>query len=128
MSCFACATPNLGRKKSTGTEHCFNVLLITFESRHLASLFEEVMPFGTSNTGNMHFQHFSPTCFDISSWIFHVFLFYCITDQAWVSSHCVCLTLRLSISRTFLLHSFDKLSWNFEFDFVVLNAFILVKY
>ena len=59
----------------------------------------------------------------------HITLFYCTTDQVWVSSICVYFgVMPLSELRILEIHSFphfsltcfDILSWNFAYDFVLL--------
>ena len=74
------------------------------------------------------FPHFSPTCFDISSWNFaYDFFFYCSTDQVWVSSIFVgvmplleCRILKIHCFPHFSLTCLDILSWNFAFDYVLM--------
>ena len=63
--------------------------------------------------------------------IFHLTLFYCTTDQVWVSSICLNFcgsyapfgtynTGNIHYCALFWLTCFDILSWNFTFDFVFL--------
>ena len=69
-------------------------------------------PFGTKNTGNTQFSHFSPAFFDILSWNFSYNFVKCTVDQVLVSSLCVCPALRPSIH---FLHfppiCIDNFSW-----------------
>ena len=73
--------------------------------------------------------------------ILHITLFYCTTDQVWVSLICVncCgsyapfanFELRILEIHSFLHFSstyIDKFSWNLKFDIGLFNAFLLEKY
>ena len=106
----------------------FNVLQIKFEYRQFASIFEGVMPLLELWILKIHsFPHFSLTCFDILSWILHMTVFKCTTDQVRVSSIFVRVMPLLEL-RILKIHSFphfsltwitcfEILSWNFAYDF-----------
>ena len=110
---------------------CFTVLQIKFECRQFASIFVGVMPLLELRILEIHsFPHFSLTPFNILSWKFaYCFvLFFCTTDQVWMSSICVYFGVmplsnlkycKYSFPHFSLTH-FDILSWNFAHDFVLL--------
>ena len=60
---------------------------IKFKCRQFPSIFVGVMPLLELRIMEIHsFPLFSLTCCDILSWNLHMTLFYCTTDQVWVSS------------------------------------------
>ena len=108
---------------------CFPALQVKFECPQFASIFVGAMPLLELQLLEIHsFPHFSLTCFDILSLILHMTLFYCTSDQVWVSSICVTFSgsyalWNLEYSKIhsfphFSLTCFDILSWNFAYDFV----------
>ena len=110
---------------------CFTVLQIKFECRQFASILVGVMPLLKLRILEIQFSA-------LFSYILHITLFYCTTDQVRVSSMFYCTTDQVRVSSIFVgvmpllelrilkIHSFshfsptcfDILSWNFAYDFV----------
>ena len=109
---------------------CSNVLQIKFECRQFASSFVGVMPLLELRILEIHsFPHFSLTCFDMLKfciWLSFTVLqikFECRQFASIFVGVMPLLELKLLEIHSFphfSLTCFDKLSWNFAYDFVVL--------
>ena len=107
---------------------CHTELQIKFECRQFASILVGVMSLLELRILEIHsFRTFllHPLTYWAES--LHITLFFCTTDQVWVSSICVYFAVmplfELRCKYSFLhfsLTRFDILSWNFAHDFVLL--------
>ena len=108
---------------------CFTVLQIKFECRQFASIFVGVMPLLELRILEIHsFRTFllHPLTYWAES--LHITLFFCTTDQVWVSSICVyfgvmpLFELRIQFSALF-----SSMLWHIELKFCTLLCFTVLQ-
>ena len=112
---------------------CFIVLQIKSECPQFPSIFVGVMPLLELRILEIHFFHFSPTCFDKLSLNFafdFILLYYrsssCVVDFIICFNFCRSyapfgtLNTRIHSFPHFSLTCIEILSWNFAYDFVLL--------